>query len=180
MKEIEIKARIRNFNSVINQLKKIGCKISEPITQKDIIFLGDNLGFLDIKGGTNVLRIREENGKISFTLKQRQKNELDCIEKEVIIDNLKEMEDILSHLGYHEVIRVNKKRRKCNFKKYNICLDEVDGLGKFIEVEEMSKEKNAIRVQDELFRFLQTLGIKKEERITKGHDTLIYNETNRT
>jgi len=144
MKEIEIKAKIRNFNSVINELKRIGCKISEPIIQKDIIFLGDDLGFSGVKVGTNVLRIREENGKISFTLKQRQKNELDCIEKEVIVDNPKEMQDILNHLGYREVVRVNKKRRRCSFGEYNICLDEVGGLGKFIEVEKMSKEKRRL------------------------------------
>ncbi|MCG2712387.1 MAG: class IV adenylate cyclase [Candidatus Omnitrophica bacterium] len=181
MKEVEIKAKIKDFNSVISKLKEIGCdKISEPIIQRDIIFLGDGLEFLDIKSGTNVLRIRAENGKNILTLKQPQENELDCIEREVIIDNPREMEGILKCLGYHEVVRINKRRRRCDFKKYKICLDEVDMLGKFIEIEKMSREKDSIKVQDELFQLLLDLGIQKEERITKGYDTLIYRKINQS
>ncbi len=181
MREVEIKAKIKDFNSVISQLKKIGCnKISKPIIQKDTIFLDNDTEFLDIKSGTSILRVREECAKNTFTMKQPQENELDCIEREVMIDNPREMKEILKHLGYHEVVRVHKKRRRCSFGEYKICLDEVGGLGKFIEVEKMSKERDSIKVQDELFLFLLDLGINKKEKVTKGYDTLIYNKINKT
>ena len=173
MKEIEVKAKITNFNSVVSKLKEMGCELSEPVFQEDIIFLSKNTEFPDIKKGTNVLRIRNQSKKTVLTLKQPQENELDCIEKEVAFDDPKKMKEILEYLDYHEVIRVSKKRKKCNFGKYKICLDEVEKLGKFIEVEKISEEDSE-KVQNELFQFLLTLGIKKEERVTSGYDTLIY------
>ena len=53
-----------------------------------------------------------------------------------------------------------------------ICLDVVEGLGTFIEVEAFADGKTE-EVQERLFAFLRTLGIKDEDRVTKGYDTLV-------
>jgi len=58
-----------------------------------------------------------------------------------------------------------------------ICLDEVEGLGSFIEVEKTSAEDGEA-IQEELFNFLESLGVKREDRVFKGYDTLKYDSIN--
>jgi len=54
MKEIEVKARIDNHLLVEENLKKLNCELSEPLTQKDIIYLRKEIDFPDIvKGNCN-------------------------------------------------------------------------------------------------------------------------------
>lgn len=175
MREIEVKAKIDDSDKIIASLENLGCVLSEPIVQNDKIFLENGIEFKDIRKGTNVLRIREQKHKTLFTLKRREENELDCIEKEIEISNAKEFEEILEYLGYHEVVAVNKTRIKCKYDGLEICLDKVDELGGFIEVEKMSDE-DGLKVQEELFGFLLSLGIKREDRIFKGYDTLIVEQ----
>ena len=47
-------------------------------------------------------------------------------------------------------------------------------LGTFVEVEKITEDVEAEAVQNELFEFLETLGVKKEDRIVQGYDTLFY------
>jgi adenylate cyclase class 2 len=83
------------------------------------------------------------------------------------------MAEIVLLMGYYEFNTVSKVRRKCRYKNYEICLDEVEELGNFIEVEKMSDEPSEV-VQEELFTFLESLGISREDRATKGYDILLY------
>ena len=175
MKEIEVKARARDFKKLMNSLREMGCKFSEPIYQNDRIFLDKNIKFSDIKKDTNIMRIRDSNGIFILTLKIHLENELDCIEREIIVNDSKQAEDILFYLGFREVIRVKKKRIKIKYKDLEICLDEVEGLGNFIEIEKIIKEGDSLKIQEELFKFLESLGVKREDKVFQGYDSLIYN-----
>lgn len=181
-REIEVKARVKDFDSVIQKLQDLGCKISEAIIQEDKIFVAKNHGdFVKLHIGSNVLRIRTVNNEKSFfTLKQSLKNELDCIEKQTEIAKPQEMHDALIMMDYKNVVSVYKKRRKIKYENYTICLDQVRDLGDFIEVERLfDDDREAGGVQEEIFKFLQTLGINKEDRETHGYDTLIYLHQNK-
>jgi adenylate cyclase class 2 len=83
------------------------------------------------------------------------------------------MEDILKSLGYSKKVQVKKKRLIGELRGYTICLDKVDGLGSFVEVEKMSADDTE-KVQEELMKFLESLGISREQRIRKGYDTLMW------
>ena len=177
MNEIEVKAKVEDFDLLINNLKELGCILSEPIMQDDYIY---NKKGLDIKNGYHnipVLRIRKQNNKILFTLKKNRSNELDCIEKEIEVNNDIILSEIIKLLDYVKTVEVYKKRIKTNYKDYEICLDSVDNLGYFIEVEKMSDEDGE-KIQNELFEFLETIGIKKEDRVLKGYDTLLWEKNN--
>ena len=77
-------------------------------------------------------------------------------------------------MGYHKVVEVHKVRRKTNYNDWEICLDEVDGLGSFVEAEKLGEDGEAEAIQKELFDFLKTLGVKEEDQMTRGYDTLVY------
>lgn len=177
-KEIEVKVKVENFTQLLEKLSNLGCKFSEPIKQEDRIFTDfpDN-EFAAFKAGVNFLRIRKSEGKILFTLKQSLVNELEGIEKEVEVSNEKEMEEILFLMNYHEAVRVTKKRRKAKYKDYEICLDEVEGLGSFIELEKITDE-NSEKVQSEMIDFLEDIGVNVKNRVLNGYDTLVWLKDN--
>ena len=54
--------------------------------------------------------------------------------------------------------------------KVNVCLDEVSGLGKFVEVEEFSDD--AKKTQEKLTKLLQSLGLKKT--IRRGYVEMLF------
>lgn len=181
-REIEVKARVNNFDQVIKKLEALGCQIPEPIIQDDKIFVDKNYGdFLKMHIGANILRIRTVNGEKSFfTLKQSVKNELDCIEKQTEIANPQEMHDALIMMGYENVVSVYKKRQKIKYQNYTICLDQVRDLGNFIEVERLfDDDKEVSGIQEEIFNFLKTLGVEEQDRETHGYDTLMYLKLNK-
>lgn len=176
--EIEVKAKINNFEDIKNKLIALGCILSEPIIQDDYIYTIKNLDLHKGYGDYPILRIREQNNnKIIFTLKKNRSNELDCIEKEVEVSDKNTMLEIFELMGYESNVEVHKTRIKCNYGEYEICLDDVRDLGFYIEVEKMSDEDGE-KVQNELFDFLQTLGVSREDRVLNGYDTLIWMKNN--
>lgn len=173
-KEIEVKAKVKDVEGLVAKLLALGIPLSEPIRQEDAIYTNfPDKEFADFKPGVNFLRIRKSVGKILFTLKQSLINELEGIEKELEIGNAEEMDDILKLIGYHEAVKVIKVRRKAKYKDYEICLDEVETIGSFIEVEKITEE-DSNKVQSEMFDLLMSLGVKREDRVLNGYDTLVY------
>lgn len=180
MREVEVKAKISDLELTLEKLKELGCEFGQEISQKDIIYIKNGLTLVGKKERNFIaLRTRSQEEKTLFTLKKSQENELDSIEIEFEIGDAEKMKLVLEMLGYNEIVRVNKIRKKCKYNKYEICLDEVDGLGKFIEVEEIIKDNgDSLRVQKELWNFLSSIGVKEEDRVVNGYDVLMYKELN--
>jgi len=172
MKEIEVKAKILDFNDIKQKLIDLGCKFSKPLLQKDTIYIHKSIKYTDIKQGDSVLRIRDSNGKFIMTLKYQLETKLNNIEKEIVIDDPIQGDAILKYMDFKEVVKITKTRIKCKYNEYTICLDNIDKLGSFVEVEKMTNAKDGTKVQNKLFDFLKTLGIKKEQQVFKGYDTL--------
>jgi len=174
-KEIEVKARVSDLEVLAKKLENMGVILSEPIIQNDQTFIDESYGSYDkFQPGRNILRIRENNGKFIFTIKQSQSNELDSIERETEITEPEEFKEALFLMGYKPAVEIYKVRRKAKYNGYEICLDEVKGLGSFVEVEKITDNENTDEIQNELFGFLESLGVKREDRVTNGYDTLIY------
>ncbi|WP_297499466.1 class IV adenylate cyclase [Thermococcus sp.] len=73
---------------------------------------------------------------------------------------------ILESLGFTEVLTVVKEREKYYVEKgVVITLDEVEGLGKFIEIETLVDDKEKVpSLVEKLRKILLDLGVKKFER----------------
>ena len=178
MREIEIKIRATNLDAIKTKLEQLGCKLSDPITQHDTIYsLAANTQeeWKESKEGHVVMRIRRQGGSIEFNLKKQKTNELDNLEYETEITNPDDMHKILVELGYVPQVEVKKVRRKCKLEHYEICLDEVEKLGSFVEIEELaSDDANPEEIQKKLIEVLESLGLSREHVETRGYDTQIY------
>lgn len=174
MKEIEIKAKLIDKKKLIEKLKSLGCVFEDAIVQNDTVYV-ENIGSLETFRSNKVfLRIRvKNNSKIILTLKKRMANDLDAIEHEVDVNSKQEMEQILFLMGYKEAVKINKTRIVTHYNNCEICIDDVENLGTFIEMEKLTKDGNSEEIQEELFRFFESIGIDRNDRVISGYDVLI-------
>ena len=74
------------------------------------------------------------------------------------------MEDILLSLGFRKTLDVVKTRSIYQYKGAEICLDRIEGLGEFVELEMMAE--NAVEIpqkRDELIALMHELGVEGEQ-----------------
>lgn len=177
MREIEVKARLTNREDVTNKLKSLGCVFEDIKKQKDVVYVekvGDIQTFLSNKF---FLRIREGGDKIIFTLKANGGNNLSKIEHEVLVDSESEIKNILEVMGFVPAVTVIKTRDITHYNKFEICVDSVMDLGDFIEVESITDEGNPESIQEEMFSFLESLGVQREDRVFEGYDILMLKQS---
>jgi adenylate cyclase class 2 len=182
MREIEIKLRVPNLEAIVSKLKSLGSAISAPVAQKDINFIhkDDAEWFKPTIGGWIYPRLRIQEGKpLTFTVKKPLKNESDCREHEIHIDDADELKEMMDMFGYKEGMIVKKTRRTSKLGDYTITLDEVDKLGTFMEMERVVPEGDAEKIQEDMFLFAEkTFGVKREAVVLKGYDILMHELSN--
>lgn len=75
--------------------------------------------------------------------------------------------DLLQRLGYRPVAIVRKWRSSCTLHRagfdVQVCLDEVDELGAFAEVEVLCEQEQAARAAEVLTRLAEQLGLRQVE-----------------
>lgn len=75
---------------------------------------------------------------------------------------------LLQHLGYRPVAVVRKRRRLYHLGRdgfaVNVCLDEVEGLGRFAEVEVLAPEERLDAARATVSELAGTLGLTRPER----------------
>jgi len=178
MYEVEVKAHLKDRKAVMEKLKGLGCRFGKELHQVDHIFIPDGIPFPPPLG-TPVLRVRKQGSIYFFTLKISQGNRTDSIEREMEIPEGEKMIEILKLLKLKETVVVDKKRIKTSFKDMEIVLDNVKDLGEFIEAEKIIKDENPEhrkKIQDELFLFLETLGVAKRDHVVGGKYDIMLSE----
>ncbi len=56
------------------------------------------------------------------------------------IEDANEIAHMLERLGYAHGVPIKKTRQIAKYNQLEICIDEVDGLGIFIEVEQLTND----------------------------------------
>ncbi len=172
MKEVEIKIQINNVEEVVKNLQNQGCEFSSPIIQRDVVYIPVSEPTVPVPAGTNVLRIRHQGDKTIFTLKRSDVgNHLSKLEHELEISNAEQMAEIIKLLGFKMIADTTKTRRKCKINGFEICVDQVEKLGDFLEIEKMTDEDPAL-AQQEMMEFLSKLNIDTSQRMDVGYDVL--------
>lgn len=116
------------------------------------------------------IRIRRFNGHFEsfITYKGPKIDEESKTRKEIEVEltDPDKHSRILENLGFVEVLTVTKKREKYYVEKgVVITLDEVEGLGKFIEIEAMTEDRELVpRLVEKLRNVLIDLGVRRFER----------------
>lgn len=172
MREIELKFKVDNLEELINKLKEEQCEISSIKLQNDTIYV-QNLDDTESKEGSVWLRVRKENDKIELNYKKQSKKKMESEEIEFEVSSYELANQFLKALGYLPWVEVNKKRRYSNYKEYNICIDEVEKLGSFVELEILVDKDNKEDYELALLEVAKKLGINPDKRINSHYDTMI-------
>lgn len=164
MKEVEIRAVVNDFEEIKAKLKELGAELVEIKNQVDRVFghkmfLDDN--HLIVEGGLSA-RLRQTGDKKLLEFKEivRMGGGLE------ISSELEEVEDglrFLEKLNFEEAFTVAKQREKYSFKDLEICLDRVEKLGDFIEIEKIiSSSENEQQARQECLDLLEVLAPQAE------------------
>jgi adenylate cyclase class 2 len=98
---------------------------------------------------------------------------LSCEEHETDITDRGQMHGAIVAMGFCPTVRIVKVRRTAVHRDVTLCVDELDGLGMFLEVERMvGGQVPGGTVQAELCRFVESLGIAAE-RTEETYDWLV-------
>lgn len=180
MREIEVKLRVNNLSELEQKLKEKDCVLSAPLNQHDIVYSRGSISeWEESKEGDIILRIRNQDGVAEFNLKQQQSSELDNLEYETKVESPEALHQILLTLGWHPEVEVKKVRRKGKLGEYEICLDEVDQLGSFVELEKLTDDNaDPVKVQEELLSVMESLGVPRSNLEVRGYDTMIFQMRN--
>lgn len=173
MREIEIKARVRDKEQTLAALDKLGIKLGKPKKQHDVVY--SRPGAIDNDPAENWLRVRtEDDSKVIFTLKRSVTGELDSIEHETVVDSAGEITAIIGYLGYEPFSDLTKIRQKVKYGEVEICFDEVPKLGTFMEAERLcTEDADNVSVEAELWELFERLGLRKADQETSGYDVLM-------
>ena len=176
MREVEVKAHIRDEVELLERLSGQGGVLGEPVTQEDTVYVKEVGSMQLFLGNDHFLRIRKTPERVMFTLKYhpgRNTTNIDAmpIEHEVDVSNEEELKEMLKLLGFVEALSINKTRRTTHVGDYEICIDEVEGLGSFIEVEKLleHEEETEPTIRD-MKEFLGALGIAPDDIGVKRYD----------
>lgn len=165
MIEIEVKARA-SHRFLRERLAAMGTKPEGIQEHLDTYY---NSPARDFSTTDEALRIRSVNGRSVLTYKGKK---LDFVSKtrpefETEVDG-DSARSILIALGFFESGVVSKRRELFSYQNMTIALDSVEGLGEFIEVEKQA-DCNIEGHCDEIFSFLEELGIRKEDSIRTSY-----------
>lgn len=167
--EIEIRAKIKNIKNIEQCIVGLGAKLVKQKRQIDKYFGEINL-FKKL-GYSFLMRVRNEGDKKFLTYKgAKLKKDGVWEEYEFKIDNEITAEAMLKAMGLEKIIEVKKNRIEYKLNDLTICLDNIEGLGHFIEIE--SQDDNDIN-KDKLKNFIDKLDIKENQIIHKGYVTML-------
>ena len=175
MREIEVKAQVAGLGDIRAALKSQGVELSEPVTQKDVVW-----GLPGVTGDNTEpwLRVRSETKGDStrhlLTLKRSVTSQLDNIECESEVGDPLQVANIIEDLGFELYNSLTKIRQKAVIGEIEVCLDSVEDLGDFIEAEKLTEDNtDHQQVMDELWALLERFGASRVDEVTDGYDTLM-------
>jgi adenylate cyclase class 2 len=174
--EVEQKFPVADLCATERRLVELGARLDDAIRQSD--------GYLahparDFRRTDEALRIRRvgndcyvtyKGPKIDKTTKTRREIELPLAGG---VEGARQFRELLLALGFTPVADVNKTRRTAHLmyqgRRVEVALDEVDGLGVFVELELSADDDELEAAKDKLHALATELSLRNPERRSYLH-----------
>jgi adenylate cyclase, class 2 len=167
MIEIEVKVRA-DHSKVRSILKNIGATKIGVENQSDSYFAAPHRDFAKTD---EALRIRSLGGQAVLTYKGPKIDKVSKTreELETPVDEVTTIK-ILHALGFSDAGIVRKNREVFSSGEITVCLDAVEGLGEFLEVEIVAENEKELDVsRGKLFEFLKQFDAGERDSIRTSY-----------
>ena len=175
--EIEIQAAIKSPKEVEKKLRKVG-RFVKSREQTDKYFVPPQRNFFAKDPPIEYLRIRQEKGKdhLNYSYLHFDKNGWlrKTDEYETIVEKPEVAEEIFKKIGMIPKVAVIKTRKYFDCGNFEVTLDQIKGLGSFIEVEAKRDLGGVDKTRKACLDFLDNLGIKYEIKRLMGYPRMLY------
>ena len=158
---IEKEIRYKINDEIAFKIRKIS-KVLVPKTKQIDLTLGYK-GFESLEKFGYVCRVRKTQNKIWMEIKNRR-DEKSFIETEVELKNFKDGVDFFEALGMKPYLYMNRTREILEYKGLKIFIDDIELLGKFVEIEYQDLENYS----EILKEFIDIVEIKTNEQPLYG------------
>jgi predicted adenylyl cyclase CyaB len=185
-KEVEILVEVlENKKGALNKLRLFKFLGEKKTT--DVYFFDPKRK--DLKPDKNgqlkrCLRVRSKDGKSSVAYKIDHFDNngiwLYSSEYESEISDYLKMDEIFKKLGLMELVKIENLKHTFDCDKYEVVLEDVKGLGLFMEVErkDINDKENIIKVKEEIWNWIKTLDIKVTLELKMGKPELMLRKLN--
>ena len=136
--EIEAKIKVERLDAYAERLAELRAALKDQVSQRDVFYDRADGSLLKSDSG---LRVREEVRQASSDTTLCFKGPRQAgpykrrVEIELGVCDAEAAKRLVEALGYVQTVAVRKDRRIWRLGECDVCLDEVAGLGDFIEVE---------------------------------------------
>lgn len=171
MLEIEAKFPVAEFAAVEQRLQARGARLVADRTDSDCYY---TVPGRDLKQAGEAFRLRRigDDGRVTYKGPRRRGPIKTRTEIEVPLaagaGPADDLHRIFTHLGFGTVAVVSKKRRVYEWAENGFhleaCLDELAGVGRFVELEVLAEEAQIQAAETELLRIAAELGLSGQER----------------
>lgn len=171
--EVELKIKVDDLQELEYRLIELGAKLKEIVNQRDIYFAHPKKDFAKTD---EALRIREDSDKVYLTYKgpKFDPKSKTRVEINVEFSDSQRLTEVLEFLDFKRVLIVSKERKIYEYKKTDFCLDDVEGLGTFLEVEKLVQKKEDFqKARIELEQHLRDLLFDPTKNIRESYLELL-------
>jgi adenylate cyclase, class 2 len=174
MYEVELKLKAAHA-PVRRRLAEIGAREAGSVAEVDVYYQAPHR---DFAATDEALRLRRQEGSGVRHLLTYKGPKLDTrsktrIEHEVEVADPEPVDAALQALGFEPAARVSKRRTSFLHQGYRIALDEVEGLGEFVEVEGSADAEGRDRVREDVRRIVAALGLDPNAQIRRSYMELL-------
>jgi len=169
--EVEQKFRVADWADIERRLSAMGAQIEPPVAQSDVYFAHPSRDFAQTDEALRIRRVGRRNfitykgPKLDATTKTRRELELPLTPGERAAAGFAEL---FAALGFRPVREVRKLRHRAvvqwQQRQVEAALDEVEGLGSFVELELQAKPAEADAARHTLASLAAELGLRESER----------------
>lgn len=183
MLEVELKVSLADLSTdqIRDSAEKIGFQVKKRLREIDMYFNGNERDFRDTD---EALRLRScqdlSNGgpaQVFITYKGPKQDKVSSTrtEFETSVGELSTMRKLLEALGYQPMYSVDKTRTELCSGQVTLCLDCIEGLGNYLELEILaeSEDQKDSAVQ-KLLSLLDLLQVPRDNMTRKSYLELLY------
>ncbi len=175
--EVEVKIKVEDFEIIEFKLVEEGALFEEIVNQRDHYFQHPSRDFNETD---EAFRIREDGDRIYLTYKgpKFDPKSKTRIELNTEITHVRNTTQILEKLGFLKVAIVSKERKIYLYNEMQFCLDNVESVGLYLEVEKVIQDKaNFVKERELIFETLKEMGFDPEKNERKSYLELLLEKT---